>query len=243
MKNKKILLIIPAYNEEASIINTVNSIINYKELDLDYIVINDGSTDKTEKLLIDNNISHIKLPFNMGIGAAVQTGYKYARDKNYDIAVQFDGDGQHDINYIKKLIMPIINDNANMTIGSRYIDDISEFKSTKTRQFGIKLLSKYIKLLSKREIKDVTSGYRAADKSIIKIFSKEYPTEYPEPITNYVLLKLNYKVIEIGVNMLERKGGKSSINLTKSVYYMFNTFISIILINLKKYKEESDDIF
>ena len=164
----RVLIIIPAYNEEKNIKKTVNSIKKYDN-NLDYIVINDGSTDNTKQVLEENDINYIDLPFNLGIGAAVQTGYKYAYKNNYDVAIQFDGDGQHDITYVNKLI-DCIKNGANMVVGSRYIDNISTFKSTAARQFGIKIISKFIKLLSGTTIKDVTSGFRAVDKTILNLF-------------------------------------------------------------------------
>ena len=232
----KVLIIVPAYNEEKNIVDVVNSIKKYKKYKLDYIVINDGSRDKTKEILENNRFNYIDLPFNMGIGAAVQTGYKYAKVNNYDIAIQFDGDGQHDINYIDKLIRPIEQSKANMVVGSRYVGNISKFKSTFARQAGIKCISSFIKLLSGKRIKDITSGYRAIDRDLINIFSKYYPQEYPEPITNYAMLKLSRNVEEVGVNMMERKNGKSSINFLKSFYYVVNVFFSILFININKYK-------
>ena len=231
---ERILIIIPAYNEEKNILKTVDSIKNYKKKKLDYIVINDGSSDNTKKVLEENNINFIDLPFNLGIGAAVQTGYKYAFYNDYDIAIQFDGDGQHDINSVDALIKPITEDDADMVVGSRYIDDTSSFKSTFSRRVGIKVISSLIYLLSKKRIKDVTSGYRAVNKDVIKVFAMNYPYDVPEPITNYALLKMNYKVKEVGVNMFERVGGVSSIRALKSIYYMFNVCLSILLFNSKK---------
>ena len=119
------------------------------------LVVNDGSYDATEKILIENNINHICLIHNLGIGGAVQTGYKYAKENNYDIAVQFDGDGQHDINYVKKIIEPIVKEKKDMVIGSRFIDkNSSEFKSSKARRLGINLISHFIKLKTKIKIYD-----------------------------------------------------------------------------------------
>ena len=201
---------------------------------LDYIVINDGSLDNTEEICRDNNIKCINLFQNLGIGGAVQTGYIYACIAHYDIAIQFDGDGQHDINSVDALIKPITEDDADMVVGSRYIDDTSSFKSTFSRRVGIKVISSLIYLLSKKRIKDVTSGYRAVNKDVIKVFAMNYPYDFPEPITNYALLKMNYKVKEIGVNMFERVGGVSSIRALKSIYYMFNVCLSILLFNSKK---------
>ena len=160
MKNKKVLLIIPAYNEEKNILKTYNSIISFNSknrVNYNVIVINDGSKDNTEKVLVENNIPHITLIHNLGIGGAVQTGYKYADENNYDIAVQFDGDGQHDVNYVKNIIDPIINGEADFTIGSRYMDKTtSNFKSTVARQIGIKLISIIIKIVTGKRILDTT---------------------------------------------------------------------------------------
>lgn len=231
---KKILIIIPAYNEEANILSTVQSIINYKDISLDYIVVNDGSVDSTKSILDKNNFNYIDLPFNLGIGAAVQTGYKYAYYNDYDIAIQYDGDGQHDINSVVSIIEPILEEDMDLVIGSRFIDNTSSFKSTKVRQAGINLISFLIKILSRKTIKDVTSGYRAANKKIIEIFANYYPYDFPEPITNYALLKNGFKIKEVGVMMHERVGGQSSIRFLKSIYYMFNVCITILLFNSKK---------
>lgn len=205
---------------------------NYKRKMLDYIVINDGSLDKTEEVLKDNNINHICLVNNLGIGAAVQTGYKYAYTNNYDIAIQFDGDGQHDINYIDKLIDTIVDEKYDMVIGSRFVGNDSSFKSTKMRRVGIKLLSFVIKILTGVTIKDVTSGYRAVNRNIIEKFSKNYIFDYPEPITNLQLIKEKYKIKEVSVGMKERKYGKSSISALKSFYYMFNVILNMLIIGL-----------
>ena len=144
----KILIIIPAYNEEANILKTVNSIYEYNKnnnTNYDVLVINDGSKDNTEKILTENNINHIKLIQNLGIGGAVQTGYKYAYENGYDIAVQFDGDGQHDVNYVKDIINPIVENKANMVIGSRFINKASsDFQSSKSRRIGINIISFFI---------------------------------------------------------------------------------------------------
>lgn len=130
----KILLIIPAYNEEENILNTINQIKEFSD-EIEYVVINDGSKDNTLKILETNNINHVNLVCNLGIGGAVQTGYKYAYENDYDIAIQFDGDGQHDVNYIQTICEPIIEGVADMCIGSRYLDDTtSSFKSTFMRR-------------------------------------------------------------------------------------------------------------
>lgn len=235
---EKILLIIPAYNEEENILNTYKTIVNYNELnDTNYeiIVINDGSTDNTENILNSNQIPHIKLVHNLGIGGAVQTGYKYALENNYDIAIQYDGDGQHDVSYVKDIIQPILNRKADMVIGSRFVDGaISKFKSTKARQVGIKIISAFIKFYTKVKVYDVTSGFRAINKSLIKQFAQDYPLEYPEPISTTKILKQGKVIEEVPVEMKERQGGVSSIRSWKNVYYMVNVLLSIIIIGFRR---------
>lgn len=230
----KILLIIPAYNEEENILNTCNKIKEFSE-DLDFIVINDGSKDNTLKILQKNNLNHINLINNLGIGGAVQTGYKYAYEKGYDIAIQFDGDGQHDVNYVPNICTPIIEGQADMVIGTRYLDkSTSEFQSTFMRRFGSKIICSLIKLTTKTKVTDPTSGFRAVNKDIIKVFANEYPSDYPEPESIVNITNLGYKITEVPVSMNEREGGKSSINIWKSAYYMIKVSLAIIIDSLNK---------
>lgn len=237
---KKVLLVIPAYNEEDNILKTYNSILEYNKshkTSFDVIVINDGSRDNTEIILNQNNIPHITLIHNLGIGGAVQTGYKYAYQNDYDIAIQFDGDGQHNVNYVSRIIEPLLNGEASMSIGSRFVDSSSsEFKSTKARQMGIKLISSFIKFFTDKKVYDVTSGFRAIDRSLIDRFSKEYPLEYPEPISTTEILKEGCIISEVPVSMNERIGGVSSIRSWKNVYYMLNVLLSIVIIGLRRKK-------
>lgn len=226
---KKVLLIIPAYNEQENILKTVQTIKEYSE-EIEYVVINDGSTDNTEQILIENKINHIKLVHNLGIGGAVQTGYKYAYENNYDIAIQFDGDGQHDINYVPNICEPLINGQADMCIGTRYLDKSeSKFQSTFMRRLGANIISTFIHLLCGKKVTDPTSGFRAANKKVIEEFAKEYPTEYPEPESTVSLLVNGYKVQEVPVSMNERTGGVSSIRLWKTVDYMVKVVLAIIV--------------
>lgn len=239
MKNNvKILLIIPAYNEEGNVLNTYNNVIAYNKkykTNYDVIVINDGSKDNTSKICHENNIPIIDLFQNLGIGGAVQTGYKFAYENNYDIAIQFDGDGQHDVSYIKNIVEPITKKRANMVIGSRFVDKTSsEFKSSFARRIGISLISSVIKFKTKKKIYDTTSGFRAADKSVIKLFSANYPTEYPEPISTISVLQNGLEVAEVPVSMNERENGQSSISSWKKAYYMINVILSILLMKRGK---------
>ena len=229
----KVLIIIPAYNEESNILNTYMKIEEYNKKNksnYNVIVINDGSKDSTEKILNDNDIPHIQLIHNLGIGGAVQTGYKYALAHDYDIAVQFDGDGQHDVNHIKSIIDPIINNECDMCIGSRFVSKTKEgFQSSASRRLGINIISFNIKIKTGKKIYDTTSGFRAINKKVIKKFASYYPTEYPEPISTVKIINDGFRVMEKPVIMHERAGGKSSIGSWKNAYYMINVILSILL--------------
>lgn len=234
----KILMIIPAYNEEASILNTIQMINDYNmkvpDYRVDYIVINDGSKDKTEEILQSNNINHIKLINNLGIGGAVQTGYKYAYENSYDIAIQFDGDGQHDINYVPTIVKPLEIGNYDFSVGSRFIKGKkSEFQTTGARRTGIRLISFLIKLVTGKRINDTTSGFRASNRKVIEYFASNYPKEYPEPESIVNIIKSGYRVVEVPVEMNERTGGESSIKAWKTVYYMINVSLSILIAGMK----------
>lgn len=232
----KVLLIVPSYNEEENVLNNYKKILEYNKnnkIKYDIIIINDGSKDKTEEICIENKIPHISLIHNLGIGGAVQTGYKYAQENDYDIAVQFDGDGQHDINYVKNIIKPIINGQANMVIGSRFLDkNSSEFKSSWARRIGINIISFFIKLVTGKKIYDTTSGFRAVDKNLIKLFADNYPVEYPEPVSTTEVLKKKYQIEEVPVSMNERENGVSSIKAWKNIYYMINVVLSILIVGI-----------
>lgn len=231
-RNKKILIIVPAYNEEDSIKNTCERLKKYPEYD--FVVIDDGSTDRTKIICKDENYNYISLPMNLGIGGAVQTGYKYAYKFNYDVAVQFDGDGQHDETYISNLIDQIIDNDADFVIGSRFIGNESGFKSTIARQIGISIISFVIKILTKVKILDTTSGFRAANQKVIELFANNYPVDYPEPESTVTLLVKDLKVKEIPVNMFDRAAGRSSIRSWKTVHYMVVIILSMIMAKVRK---------
>ena len=234
MRMKK-LVIIPAYNESENIVNTVKE-IKEKASDFDYVVINDCSSDKTLEILENNHLNYINLPVNLGIGGAVQTGYKYALEHEYDMAVQVDGDGQHDPAYLHSLEDTLIKEKADMVIGSRFIKN-EGFQSTFVRRMGIVYFTKMIKSLTVTTITDPTSGFRLVNKDVIALFANDYPRDYPEPESIVALLKRKKKVIEVPVQMKERQGGESSIRLWNSVYYMIKVSIAILVECSRTYKE------
>lgn len=224
---KKVLIIIPAFNENGNISELLIK-IKTECPKFDVIVINDCSKDDTSKLCKSFGADVIDLPVNMGIGGAVQTGYKYALKNGYDIAVQVDGDGQHNPIYIQSLVDGVIN-GANMCIGSRYIDK-NGFQSSLFRRIGIKHFRAVIFLLTGQRITDPTSGARACDIKTIEYFSNSYPKDYPEPETIISLMKKKFTVSEIPVVMNERKRGKSSITAMQALYYMIKVTLAMVIV-------------
>ena len=223
----KKLIIIPAFNEEESIYKTVNDIIQNAPV-FDYIVVNDCSTDKTAQICKNNKFNYINLPINLGIGGAVQTGYRYAYENGYDMAVQVDGDGQHDAVFLSKMAETMKKEKADMVIGSRFIDK-KGFQSSRTRRMGILYFTWLIKLFSHETITDPTSGLRMIGKDVIKMFAHNYPKDYPEPETAVAVLRSGKKIVEIPVIMRQRQGGVSSINMKNSIYYMIKVSLAIVI--------------
>ena len=229
----KKLIIIPAYNEEENIEKTVKS-IREKARDFDYVIINDCSLDRTRKICEENDFNIINLPINLGIGGAVQTGYRYAYEQGYDVAVQVDGDGQHDPEFLGIMADYLEKHRLDMVIGSRFIEK-KGFQSSSMRRIGIRFFSWLIKVLTGKRITDPTSGLRMVGRNVMDIFSRDYPRDYPEPESVVAVLKRNMKVEEIPVVMHERSGGVSSISLKKYVYYMIKVTLAILIEKIRKY--------
>ena len=230
----KTLVIIPAYNESKNIERLLTTIRTLGK-EFDVVVINDASIDNTSYLAKKTGFQVIDLPANLGIGGAMQTGYLYAYYNLYDIAVQLDGDGQHDPREIDKIIAPLIAGEADMVIGSRFIENHG-FQSTFMRRFGIRFFKGLIRFLTGQKFTDPTSGFRACNKAIIAHFAMYYPFDYPEPETLVTMSRKGYKLIEIPVVMYERESGHSSIQSLKQVYYMVKVTLAILIEMLKNYK-------
>ena len=223
----KKLIIIPAYNEAENLPKLISSINNLLP-EFDYVIINDGSTDNTRKLCEQNGLNVVTLPINSGIGVAVQTGYKYALYKDYDIAIQIDGDGQHDVSYLKEIIAPLEKGEADVVIGSGFIN-CQGFQSSGARRMGIRLLSTFIWLCTGVKVKDVTSGFRAVNKRFMQVFAEDYSKDYPEPEAIVTTKMYGGRIKEMPVVMKEREAGSSSITLWKSVYYMIKVTLAIFV--------------
>lgn len=224
---KKVLIIIPAYNESENIEKVVDNLIQ-KYPQYDYLIVNDCSTDNTEEIIKKRGYNYVSLPANLGIGGGVQTGYLYAVQNGYDIAIQMDGDGQHDPAYIEKLIAPIIAGEADITIGSRFIDKTG-FQTSFMRRLGINIIRLVIRMCCGVNVTDTTSGFRASNREVNKFFSMNYAQDYPEPEAIVAASLNGFRIQDVAVVMNERMGGVSSINAKRSVYYMIKVSLALII--------------
>lgn len=227
----KILVIIPCYNEQESIERVIEN-LKVNAPFADYLIVNDCSTDETLRILQANGMNYINNPVNLGIGGGVQAGYLYARENGYDVAVQMDGDGQHDPKYLEKVCAPVIDGTYDMCIGSRFIEK-EGFQSSFMRRLGINIISFMIKLFTGKKIYDVTSGYRACNKELINFFADNYADDYPEPEAIITSVLSGFKVGEVPVVMVERQGGTSSIRSLKSAYYMIKVCLALVVDRIK----------
>lgn len=228
----KKLVIIPAFNEEGNLEKTIED-IKKNAPDFDYVIINDCSTDGTLAMCRRHGFSYLNLPVNLGIGGAVQTGYRYAYYHGYDVAVQFDGDGQHGAGYLGSMVAAMENTGADMVIGSRFINR-EGFQSSKVRRMGIRYFTWLIKLLTGKTITDPTSGMRLINRELLEKFTEDYPRDYPEPESVMTVLAEHYHVVEIPVVMNEREEGVSSISFGKSMYYMLKVSCAVLIARMKK---------
>ncbi len=235
MVNPRVLVVVPAHNE-AGRIGDVVSEIRRKAPEVDIVVIDDASQDHTGAEARATGCKVIRLPVNLGIGGAVQAGFKYAHESGYDIVVQIDGDGQHDPGFLGELIEPVLRDQADMVIGSRYFPGAEDrdYKTPITRKVGIALFSWLTTIIIGRRITDVTSGFRAINRKVLSFFAREYPTDFPDSEAAILVHYLGGRIQEIPVKMRLRRGGKSSTTPIKSLYYPFKVVISILATLLRE---------
>ena len=229
---KRICVIVPAFNEEQNIRRTVEEIIG-SSLPLTVVVINDGSTDKTFEEALQTKARVISLPFNLGIGGAVQTGFRYAYENGFDFAVQVDADGQHDVSFLKVLLEPVLTGRLDMTIGSRFIPPYTGFKSSFVRRIGIQFFARLISFLTQYKVTDPTSGFRAFNRKLIEVFARYYPADFPEPEAIVVAGRYGARLEEVPVVMRKRQAGLSSIRYLKTLYYMIKVTVAVLLDKLK----------
>ena len=226
----KQLAIVPAYNEEASIVGVIAD-LHANAPSFDVVVVDDGSTDATSDRARDAGAATIRLPFNLGIGGAVQAGYQYALENDYDYAVQVDGDGQHDAAEIARLLAHLrSHPDMDMVTGSRFlVVDADNHRSTRTRRVGIKVFAWILSMVTGQTVTDPTSGFRMAGRRGIELFARDYPHDYPEVEAVLMIHAHALNSAEVPVRMRERTGGISSINASRSFYYMVKVLLAIFV--------------
>jgi glycosyltransferase involved in cell wall biosynthesis len=228
----KILIIIPAYNEEESLSGVIEDLrTHFAEGDI--LVVDDGSRDRTAAIARAAGIRVVRLPFNLGIGGAVQTGYQYAFIHGYDIAVQFDGDGQHLASEIKSLLEPLVEGRAGIVVGSRFLDR-GDYHPSFFRKVGMLIFSQILSAIIGVSVTDTTSGFRAVNRQAIEFFRQNYPEDYPEVESLVLLHRSGMTIEEVSVRMRGRTGGRSSITPIRSVYYMIKVLLAVFIDLLKK---------
>ncbi len=228
----KILIIVPAFNEEASLPGVIRDLKQHLP-SADVLVVNDGSRDGTSRIAREAGIMVLDLPFNLGIGGAMQAGYLYAQRHDYDVVVQFDGDGQHLASEIGKLLKPISSGAADLVIGSRFLVP-GNYRAPFFRKLGISIFSFVLSRILGMSVTDSTSGFRAANRKVVEFFARIYPDDYPEVESLVLLHKMNMRMLEVAAAMQERTGGKSSITAVRSVYYMTKVLMAIFIDLMKK---------
>lgn len=230
MNEVKILIIIPCYNEEENLERVVAR-LKKEAPQVDFLIVNDCSTDSSAAICKANGWRFLDLPTNLGIGGGVQSGYQYAAANDYDITVQMDGDGQHDPAYLEAVLAPVIAGELDMAVGSRFITK-EGFQTSFMRRLGIRIISATIRLLCGARVLDVTSGFRACNKALTAFYARHYAQDYPEPEAIVSAVLNGYRVGEVPVIMQERMGGVSSINLLRSVYYMIKVPLALLVYRL-----------
>lgn len=237
-RREKILAVVPAFNERGNISRTVKEIRQWAPT-VDILVIDDGSCDATALEAGQAGGMVVSLPFNLGIGGAVQTGFQYARRHGYDIAVQVDGDGQHDASYLEKLVEPLIRGEADMVVGSRFLERSEGFRSSFGRRMGIRFFVHLINALTGVRVSDPTSGFRAYNRKMIDLFSGYYPHDFPEPEAIVVAQQAGARITELPVVMRARESGNSSIRYFKTLYYMAKVTLAILLHMIRQRRSEA----
>ena len=229
----KRLAIVPALNEGESV-GRVIAEIRLFDPGFDIVVVDDGSTDRTAGIAADQGAHVLRLPFNLGIGGAVQTGYRFAFERGYDIAVQIDGDGQHDPAQLPAILAPVLAGEADLCVGSRFAGG-SGYQSSFTRRVGIRVFAAVVSVIVRQKVTDTTSGFRAVNRKGIALFAADYPHDYPEVEATVMCVKHKLRLTEVPVEMRERAGGESSITALRSIYYMTKVLLAIFVGLFRRY--------
>jgi glycosyltransferase involved in cell wall biosynthesis len=227
------IAIVPALNEEETVGRVIDEIRDF-DPGFDIVVVDDGSTDRTVDVAVDRGAFVLRLPFNLGIGGAMQTGYRFAFERGYDIAVQVDGDGQHDPRQLPAILEPLLAGEADLCVGSRFAGQ-SEYRSSFVRRVGIRIFARVVSAVVRQKVTDTTSGFRAVNRKGITLFAADYPHDYPEVEATVMCVKHKLRLREVPVGMRERGGGASSITAFRSIYYMTKVLLAIFVGLFRRY--------
>jgi glycosyltransferase involved in cell wall biosynthesis len=227
------IAIIPAYNEEGSLATVIEE-IRASDPDLEIVVINDASTDGTARVAAAAGVPVVHLPFNVGIGGAVQTGYQYALEHGFELAVQVDGDGQHDPGEIGQVLEPILDGRADLVVGTRFVKG-GGYRGTRLRRVGIRLFAAIVSMLVRQRVSDTTSGFRAVNRKALRLFAADYPHDYPEVESIVLLSRHHLRMLEVPVQMRVRETGNSSITALRSAYYMIKVLLALFIGVFRRY--------
>jgi hypothetical protein len=223
----KRIAIVPAFNEER---NIGRLLAELKMLDpgLEVVVVSDGSTDRTVEVAASAGAHVVSLPFNLGIGGAVQTGFRFAWERGFELAVRLDGDGQHDPAQLREVVGPVVADEADLAIGSRFIGS-GGYRSSAARRIGIRVLARVVSVIARQRLTDTTSGFQAANRRTIALFAADLPHDYPEVEGLVMAYRHGIRICEVPVTMREREHGRSSIGTLGSVYYMIKVLLAVFV--------------
>ena len=233
LARRRRIAIVPAFNEEHTVARVIEEIRAF-DLGFAIVVVDDGSTDRTALVAERLGVQVLRLPFNLGIGGAVQTGYQYALDNGFELAVQVDGDGQHNPQEIARLVDPILEGNADMVVGTRFTEG-GGYRGTRLRRVGIHLFAGVVSLMVGQRVTDTTSGFRAVNRKGIRLFAADYPHDYPEVEATVLLARHRLRMVEVPVVMRIRETGSSSITALRSVYYMVKVLLALFIGLFRRY--------
>jgi hypothetical protein len=222
------IAVVPAFNEQQNVGRVIEEIRAF-DPGLDIVVVDDGSVDATAAAARQHGATVLRLPFNLGIGGAVQTGFRYAFEHGYELAVRVDGDGQHDPSQLDRVIAPVVAGEADIAVGSRFVEASQGYRSSRSRRVGIRLLAVVVSRIVGRRVTDTTSGFQALNRKGIALFARDYPHDYPEVEATVMVARHRLRAIEVPVSMRERASGRSSITALRSVYYMIKVLLAIFV--------------
>jgi glycosyltransferase involved in cell wall biosynthesis len=234
------IAIVPARNEAGAIAGVVQEIRAF-DPGFDVVVVDDGSTDTTAQAAAAAGACVVRLPFNLGIGAAVQTGFKFALENDYDLAVRLDGDGQHDPGELPKLLEVLERGDADVVVGSRFVDGVAGHRGPRTRRVGIVFFARLVSALTRQRVTDTTSGFQALNRRGVAVFAVDYPHDYPEVEATVMVHKHRLRLAEVPVRMREREHGESSITMLRSVYYVLKVTLALLVAMLRSYAVPSEE--